>query len=43
MFRILKKKTKYPVYVSKNNSDIEKHVILLVITNGEGHEAKSKG
>ena len=33
----------YPVYVSKHNSNREKHVILLMIPNREKREAKSKG
>ena len=36
MFCILKKKKKYVPYVSKHNSNREKQVILLMITNGEG-------
>ena len=36
MFWMLKKKTIYPAYVSKHNSNREKQVILLMITNGEG-------
>ena len=33
----------YPAYVSKHNSNREKQVILLMISNGELHEAKSEG
>ena len=33
----------YPVYVSKHNSNSEKEDIILMIPNGEGREAKSKG
>ena len=36
MFRMLKKKKKYPVYVSKYNLNCEKQVILLMISNEEG-------
>ena len=43
MFCILKKKKLYPAYVSKHNSNCEKQVILLIIPNREGHEAKSEG
>ena len=35
MFCILKKKKIYPAYVSKNNSNHEKQVILLMIPNGD--------
>ena len=31
-----------PAYVSKHNSNREKQVILLMISNGEKREAKSK-
>ena len=31
-----KKERKYPAYVSKNNSNREKQVLLLMILNGEG-------
>ena len=31
-----KKKKIYPAYVSKHNSNREKQVILLMISNGEG-------
>ena len=30
------KKKKYPAYVSKHNSNREKQIILLMITNGKG-------
>ena len=33
MFCMLKKKKIYPAYVSKNNSNREKQVILLLIPN----------
>ena len=33
MFCMLKKKKVYPVYVSKNNSNCEKQVIILMISN----------
>ena len=36
MFCMLKKEKKYPFYVSKNNWNHEKEVILLIIPNGEG-------
>ena len=42
MFYRLNKKTMYPAYVSKHNSNREKQVILLMISNGEKREAKSK-
>ena len=35
MLYMLKKKKIYPVYVSKNNSNREKQVILLIIPNRE--------
>ena len=35
MFYMLKKKKIYPPYVSKHNSNREKHVILLIFPNGE--------
>ena len=38
-----KKEKIYPAYVSKNNSNREKRVILLMIPNGEKREAKCKG
>ena len=42
MFCMLKQK-KHPAYASKHNSNLEKQVILLMIPNGEGREAKSEG
>ena len=39
----MKKEKIYPAYVSKHNSNGEKQVTLLVITNGEGCKAKSEG
>ena len=33
----------YPVYVSKYNSNHERQVILLMISNGEIRKAKSEG
>ena len=36
MFFTLKKKKVYSAYVSKQNSNCEKQVILLMIPNGEG-------
>ena len=39
-----KKEKIYPAYVSKHNSNREKQVILLMISNREkGHLAKSEG
>ena len=35
MFCLLKMKKKYSAYVSKNNANREKQVILLMISNGE--------
>ena len=35
MFCMLKKRKVYPVYVSKHNSNCEKHVIILIISNRE--------
>ena len=43
LFCMLKKKKIHLAYVSKNNSNSEKKVILLVILSGEKHEAKSEG
>ena len=43
MFCMLNKKKIYPAYVSKNNSNCQKQVILLMIPNGEKREAKSEG
>ena len=42
MFCMLKMK-KHPAYVSKHNSNHEKQVILLIISNRETHKAKSEG
>ena len=42
MFCMWKKKTICHAYVSKNDSNREEKVIILVIPNGEGHQAKSK-
>ena len=42
MFYRLNKKTMYPGYVSKHNSNREKQVILLMISNREKREVKSK-
>ena len=38
----VKKEKLCPAYVSKNNSNHENQVILLVIPNGDGHESKPK-
>ena len=35
MFCLRKMKKKYSAYVSKNNANREKQVILLMISNGE--------
>ena len=35
MFCMLKKKKIYPVYVSKHNSNCEKQVIILTVSNKE--------
>ena len=44
MFFMLKKKKIYPAYISKHNSNREKQVNLLMISNGEKQrEAKSEG
>ena len=32
----MKKETVYPIYASKDNSNCEKPVIILMISNGEG-------
>ena len=42
MFLYAKKEKIYPGYVSKHNSNREKQVILLMISNREKREAKSK-
>ena len=36
MFYMLRKKKKYPAYVTKHNSNREKQVILTMIPNREG-------
>ena len=36
-----KKEQTYPAYVSKHNSNCDRQVVLLMIPNIEGHEAKS--
>ena len=41
MFCMLKKR--YPSYVSKHNSNGEKHIVFLMISNGEKLEAKYQG
>ena len=38
-----KKEKTYPVFVSKHNSNRKKQVILLMISNGDKHEAKFEG
>ena len=38
-----KKEKIYPTYVSKHNSNHERQVILLIVSNGEKCEAKSEG
>ena len=43
MFFMLNKKKTYPAYVSKNNSNCQKQVILLMIPNGEKCETRSEG
>ena len=43
MFLHAKKEKIYPGYVSKHNSNREKQVILLMISNGKGREAISEG
>ena len=40
---MLKKIYIYPSEVSKHNSNREKQVILLMVSNGEKREVKSKG
>ena len=40
---IYEKEKIYSVYVSNNSSNREKQVILLLVSNIEGREAKSKG
>ena len=44
IFLYAKKEKIYPAYVSKNNSNCEKQVILLMISKGEKlRESKSEG
>ena len=43
MFCILERKKIYSAYVPNNSSNREKQVILLMVSNIEGREAKSKG
>ena len=43
MFCIRKRKNLYSAYVSNNSSNREKQVIILMVSNIEGREAKSKG
>ena len=43
MFLYAKKEKIYPGYVSKHNSNREKQVILLMISNGKGREAQLEG
>ena len=43
MLGMLKNKKTYLAYVSKHNSNCEKKVILLMISNGEKGKAKSEG
>ena len=38
-----KKEKVYPAYVPKHNSNREKHVILLIISNGKNPQSKSNG
>ena len=38
-----KKEKKYPAYISKDNLNREKQVILLMVQNGVGCEVKSEG
>ena len=37
-----KKEKRYPAYVSKQNSNCKKQVILIIISSREGREAKSE-
>ena len=39
----MKKEKIYPAYVSEHNLSREKQVILLLIPNGKGCEAKCEG
>ena len=43
MFCMVDKQKIYPVYVSKNNSNFEKQVILLMISDREKCEDKFEG
>ena len=43
MFYMLKYIYVYPAYVSKHNSNREKKVIFLMISNRKGREAKYEG
>ena len=43
MILYVKKEKRYPAYVSKHNSNREKQVILLMVSNGEKREGKSEG
>ena len=43
MFCMVDKQKIYPVYVSKNNSNCEKQVILLMISDREKCEDKFEG
>ena len=43
MFCILKRKKIHSAYVSNNSSNREKQIILLMVSNIEGRETKSKG
>ena len=40
IFSMLKKKNIYPVYVSKPNSNWEKQVILLIISNAKKRDGQ---
>ena len=42
MFCMLKKKKKYPAYVSKHDSNREKQIILLTISDNDGIILQSK-
>ena len=43
MLRMLKKKKIYPAGVSKHKLNRDNQVILLMVLNREGHEAKAEG
>ena len=43
MLRMLKEEKIYPAGVSKHKSNRDKQVIILMILNREGREAKSEG